>query len=215
MKRTLSHILLATLAFGMAGIASADTNVSVSANATVTAPIRPLDKLKELQAAAKDEIKTVRENLASSTKEIRDEMKTNMRERALGRLTKMTDRLQATIDRENNILARINSRITKVKNAGGNTTVSEKASLDAAWNLNLATTSLASLKSLTVTATANITASSSPEISKSDMTKLRKAASDVEKYIRLAREDMIKAITSLRGASSVHATTTAEVNSGN
>lgn len=159
----------------------------------------------------KEEAEDRRENRQENRDGRRDDRKENIRDIWKRNLSKMIGRFQATIDRENKILARIVARIEKVKTAGGNTSESEKFLAEAKTHFTEAQTSLNSLKTLInaeVSVTASTTASTTP-ISKESLERIRNATKTVKDHIKAGHSAMVRAVVNLKGLSSVrHATTT-------
>jgi hypothetical protein len=124
------------------------------------------------------------------------------------RFDKMIDRYQATIDREKIILNKINSRITKIKNLGVDTSTAENMALTAKTNIDSAQTSLETLKSWTANEIIQELSSTTPKTLGETMSKMRKALAEIEKNLKDAKKTMEKITGTLRGSSELHATTT-------
>ncbi len=223
MKKTTLHILLATIAFGsFSAVTLAETGASMQVNASINAtsspkPVRPLEKLKDSRMDAKMEIKDVREKLASTTKEVRGEIKErvvgNIKRRAEHRLDKMTARLEATIERENAIMNRLNIRMEKIKAAGGNVDEAMRLSAEAKVHFDEATSALANLKVIVDTAVAQEIASSIKAIARETIASLKKATAEIGVHLREGHNDLVKAIASLRSLNAelrLNASTTVE-----
>ncbi len=179
-----------------------------------------------LAQAANTSVKTIRADLASTTKKekdaandaIKSQMEAAQREMQQQRdnavrtvlknqATRVGIRVGATIDRLQNIMDRVNSRIEKIKNAGaGNTAGAQKYVADAKTSLDKAKASFESMKNAvnSMTSGANATASSTSEVVKS----LKSMEKDVEKNLQSTRTSLSKAIGSLKGL----ATTTNQTN---
>ncbi len=226
MNKITKNIIIGMLTFGIAGIAAADTTVGVNASVQTntklaaptssSTPIKPLDRLRDAKMNAKMEITSIKANLASTTVELRAEIKQRMQKRAENRLDKMTERFEATIEREGKILTRINSRIAKVKTAGGDTTESEKFALEAKLHLDEADSSLTALET-SVENSIEAQASTTTKIMTKEMiANLKKSAAEVEKHLRAAHAASVNAVSSLQGMSTteakVNASSTTQVN---
>jgi hypothetical protein len=134
MKKLILHSLITAMVFGGALTVFAETgsvqvNASASARAnasTTPGPIKAMiEAKKELQTETKDKIAELRNNIASSTQEKRDDRKEIIKLRIENRFGKMFLRYQATIDRETIIMNRINTRIEKIKADGSNASTTE------------------------------------------------------------------------------------------
>ncbi len=226
MKKIILNIFITTLAFsGTAAYANTEAEVNVEVSPEVwantranvkTAPVKPLLKSQEemmrLKASSTLQME-MKNKKASSTKE-----KSEMRKMTYNRFENMIIRFGATIEREESILARIVSRIEKVKTAGGNATKAEKFISDAKMHLDEAKTTLAMLK-----ANAEITAEletnanlKMASTTRDSLANLRKISQELEKHLREAHKALVDAVSNLLGMSSVkpkiQATTTSEVN---
>lgn len=202
-----------------------------------------IEKIREENASSSEkkmEIKDLREKVASSTKEIRDRMASStekikekveeaqkkmqekktvqLEKRIENRFDKMTDRYMATIEREESIMAKVSSRINKIKTGGGNTDTADKLVLEAQTHLTearTAYTSLATIASSTeaVTLGSQDLASTTGAVAKGILTSMRKAGMEIEKHLQEAHKALEKAVGSLKGSSGLHnATSTKETN---
>ena len=193
MKKILLNILVTAIAFGGTSVAYAQS--------VMTQGIKPREEIKTVRANATAEIKTIRENVASTTQEMKDRIKAEVKKQVGERYGRMIERLGATIAREESIMARINSRIEKVKTAGGKTDVAEKLMVTAKSELDVAKASLATITNGTETiVTLELNASSTG--ARNSLESLRKSAKNLEGHLRLAHNAMVKALGSLRGMSS-------------
>ncbi len=208
MKKVSSCILVATIVIGVAGPASvfaAQNELKLKVRAEVNAEAQASTSNLKL----KNQTEPAKGNNASSTASIKEKIELKLEKR----LEKMVERYQATLDRENSILRRVESRIEKVKNTGGNIETASKLALEAKTEIGLATSSLATFKTTIVSIdNATTSATSTPgQITKENMKKLKKLSAEVEKHIRLAHKAMVNAVVSLKGASGLNATSSAEV----
>jgi hypothetical protein len=156
------------------------------------------------------EIKNIRANLASSTKDKREEAREKVADLVKNRVEKrfgqMFRRLQATIEREEGIMARVVTRIDKVKAEGGKTADAEKFVAEAKMHFDEAQTALDNLK-LTAQASASLEVSETgaavtppATTTKQTLENLKKSASEVEKHLREGHKALENAVKSLRGS---------------
>lgn len=152
--------------------------------------------IKDIRVQAKEDIKDVRANLASSTKGIRVEAK---KERVSNIFDRTVSRLEATIVREETIMAKIIARIGIIKAAGGNTADAEKFVAEAKVSFTNARVALGTLKALVATGNVGVagTASTSAQVMNDTMSKMRKAGAEVEKNIRAGHNALVRAVVSL------------------
>ncbi|MFZ2621140.1 MAG: hypothetical protein WAX85_01440 [Minisyncoccia bacterium] len=206
MKKILSNTMMALLVFG-GSIAFAETGGSGT-----LPPPRPLQQIKDARIEAKGEIRDIKEKLASTTKDLRGEIKDNikgkiedrMEKRIDNRYNRMLTRFQATIDREITIMGKINTRIEKIKANGGNTTEAENYVATAKTMLDKAKADLEILKGLSITQATQENSSTTIKALRDGLMAMRKAGGDVEKDLRDAHKNMEKAVGSLRGVSQLH-----------
>ncbi len=203
MKKILLHIAALALVFGPGSAAYALTvsaNASVNVNASTTRG-GMMEELKERMMERQNSSSTNKENFLMM-----------MKAKFEHRFDRLFDRLQATIDRENAIRARIETRILKIKSMGGNTTEAEKFSLEAKMHIDEASTSLAALKAA-ADASIGIDVNASTTEARNARANLRKLAKTVEEHLREGHQALMKTVGSLRGQSQLHATTSANVQS--
>ncbi len=145
--------------------------------------------------------------------EVRDNVKDNIQRRTENRYEKMLARYKATIERENTILLKINSRIAKIKANGGNTTEAEKLTASAKVHMDAAAIGL-------VTLTQQANAQANLENASTTVAKLRegidamkKTGAEIERHLRSAHQDLQKCVGILMGMSQIraNATTSAKV----
>lgn len=230
MKKIILNSLIAALVLGSTGVAFAEND------ATTTRPgIQPtkamLEANKLKQQALKQKIasttevkkdlrqkmastteakKELRGKIASTTAEKRDERKELIKKRIENRFGKMFLRFQATIDRQEAIMTKINDRIAKIKQNGGNTTEAEKYILEADASLDKAQLALDSLKA---TAQNDSQIASTTEISKETLESMKKTAKDIEKNLRDVHKSLQKTVGVLKGMSQLkNASSTKETN---
>ncbi len=195
--------------------ATMQANVEVGVKASTSKP----GMLKTIREEAKDKIQDVRASMTNSST-TRDERKENLREMAKIRIEakfkRMFLRLQATVDRERMIMAKMNTRITKVKTAGGTTTASEKFTAEAKVHLDEAQTALNLLKATAVSdfelkAQAEATTTNA-SLTGETMKKMKALTAEIEKHLREAHKALTNSLRSLRGMSTTNASTTTQVN---
>ena len=122
----------------------------------------------------------------------------NVKAREGNRFAKMIARYQATIDRENSIMTKINSRIEKVKTDGKNTTTAEGFVSSAKLELDAAQSSLDSIKlTLDLGVASEAASTTAIDLDKDTMMKLKKTAVDLDKHLHLAHNNLVKAVGSL------------------
>lgn len=216
MKKIILNSLITAIMLGSAGIALAE------GDATTTRPKpQPLKSVIEAnklqQQALKQKIasttevkKELRGKIASTTMERRDDRKELIKKKIENRFGKMFLRFQATIDREKAIMTKINDRIAKIKQNGGNTTEAEKYVLEASSSLDKAQLALDSLKA---TAQNDSQIASSTEVSKETLESMKKASQEIGKNLRDAHKSLQKTVGVLRGMSQLkNASSTKEAN---
>lgn len=134
----------------------------------------------------------------ASTTAKRIEVKQNIAKMQMTRAIKV---FTVTIEHLENILARVESRIAKVKAEGGVTTQSEGFVAEVKTHLSAAKTDLAALSAIQITA----------ENSTDNFEVVREAGQKVKAHIRLAHESLMKALRSLKSPrANVNATTTVQ-----
>ncbi|MBA3733341.1 hypothetical protein H0W91_03125 [Patescibacteria group bacterium] len=225
MKKTILNTLITFLAFGGASLAYAETTVGADVNFT-SSSTRPLpfptrkvfEARKAMQASTTEAIKAMRERAKADIKDIRDsnasssEKRAEIKDRKIeerkeigerrmeNRFDKMTARFTATIEREESIMAKINSRIEKIKAAGGNTTEAEKLVLEAKVHFDAAKATFSSLAvaSQTTVSLENTSSTTNKEDAKSALNNLKMLSKELEKHIREGHEALTKVVASLK-----------------
>ncbi len=129
------------------------------------------------------------------------------------RFSKMLDRYEATIDREKTIMARLNSRIAKIKASGANTLAAEKLMTDAKTQLDKSVNSLEALRVAINNELIQENASTTSQLTKDAVTSMRKAGKDIENALREAHKAMQKTIGVLKGVSELHNASSTKENS--
>lgn len=195
-------IYIAILALFVSTLVYAETGVNVSATAQATTT--RLQERRELNADIKANIQAEREDIKNTRTEARVEIRNDQREIIRQRLSRQYNvvaiRYQATIERLQTIVARLDSRILKIKNAGGNTTASETFSAQAKTDITKAHTDLSSFMALaSTTASVQADASTTPETLKTKLTALKTASLLVQKDLNTVRNDIAKSISELKG----------------
>ncbi len=125
----------------------------------------------------------VQERKVSST-ERRVEFQQNIAKRQVEHVTKV---MLATIERLEKIIVRIESRIAKIKAEGGATTEAESFVADAKLNLSDAKASVSAFASIEL----------SSDKARDNFEKVRTMAAGAREHIRLAHENLMKAVRSL------------------
>ncbi|MEK7176968.1 MAG: hypothetical protein AAB719_01600 [Patescibacteria group bacterium] len=138
------------------------------------------EKMLERKASTTERIQ---ERKASSTAR-RVEFQQNLAKRQVEHVTKV---MLATIERLEKIIVRIESRIAKIEAEGGNTEEAEGFVADAKVNLTDAEASVNAFASIELTS----------DKAKENFEKVRNAAAEAREHIRMARENLMKAIRSL------------------
>ncbi|HEY4505168.1 MAG TPA: hypothetical protein VJG67_00550 [Candidatus Paceibacterota bacterium] len=223
MRKIITHTLVAIMTFSGATLALAETNTDVGATqprdfpsvksavdarkASTTKLREELeDKIKDIKASTTQKIMEIR----GKQEEKRDEM---VQRKVANQFTKMSDRFGATIERENKILSKIESRIEKIKTAGGNTTEAEKMVVEAKTHLTEAQVAFETLKVVVESTTITTTATSTGQATKTLLQQMKDASKVVEKHIRLAHTTMEKITGVLKRSNpKPQATTTKEEN---
>jgi hypothetical protein len=149
---------------------------------------------------------------AERVEERRDNIRDNLITIAKNKLSKMTERFEATIDRYGMITSKIISRIEKVKSNGGNTAEAERNVDEAKNYFDKARTALVSLKNSSTSAEILVDASIGTSTAIKTRFKIIKDLSDTFiKNVKAGHESLTKAVKSLKGMSSVNSTTTIKV----
>lgn len=190
-------------------------DVRASTTQTIKAiRVETKEEIKQKIEQRNRDLKELREKLASSTKERRDQKQESLRRVAEARIKKMIEKMQATIDRESRIMAKIVSRIEKFKLAGAKTDEAEKHVAQAKAHIAEAQTTLDSIKSNSDTFVTVIDQGSNASTTASQISKIKNIVNDVEKYLKLGHKSLIEAVTSLKGMSSArpNATSTQPTN---
>lgn len=156
----------------------------------------------------REEVKNkIEDRIASTTvkrEERREEVKNKIEERLDRRFERATEKYLRTIEREEAIMAKIVTRIEKIKLAGGNVVEAEKYVAEAKAHLTDARTAYTSLKTLATNADNATT-------TKAMITEMKTAGKNVEKHLREAHKSLQKTVGSLRGVSQLkNATSTKE-----
>lgn len=190
----------------MEGGLRASVRLNTQVNASTSTSSKPF-KIED-RNKIKEEKKEIREEARQDRKEDRDERKEERKDkrseliksRLNFRFGKMLDRFEATIVRLEKLLDRTNSRIAKVKAAGGNTTVSEKFAAETKTHLTEARESLNTLSLLASSTVAaeidmgNINASTTSKF----ITSLKTASASTTMHIKEAKTSLEKAISNIK-----------------
>ncbi len=202
-KHTLPLALVLALCFPLVGSAqSADLRTRAEMD------VRPAEARLKLDAEARTranasssearaEMKIEAEARRASSTQRRTEMQQSVVQRKVAQTARV---LGATIERLERILERVESRIAKVKEAGGDTTVSEASAAQVETHLGNASTSLQTLLAIELTA----------DSYKENFGMVREAASEVKMHLREAHRSLMEAVRSLKA--SVEVETSASTN---
>lgn len=150
----------------------------------------------------KDETKGIREQVKEQAKEQeRSENQENklisIKQRIDNRYGRMASRFQATIERVEMLMARMVSRVEKMKSAGADTTKAEQSIADAKTHIADAKTSLAKLK--TIADSADSSTATTTKAYKDILKELQKTSTETQKHIREAHTSLTKSIGLLLG----------------
>jgi hypothetical protein len=221
MMKRLSFALILTLALSIGAAAHAQiSDQSDRGSGSIRPlPLRPLpigdlrEKKDEIKAEIRDRLVATGSPRMASDTPLRINMmnprerasSTNMSERRIAfqqdiakRRVENTMRiLTATVDRLENILGRINSRIDKVNASGDDTTASEASAAEASQDLTDARTAITSLKSIDLTS----------DNAKENFEAIRTGAQTVQEEIKSAHKALEEAVSSLKQGNN-EATTT-------
>lgn len=191
MKKILLNSFIIALFFGTSATAEAQTATSSRVNASTS---------------------TERARAIQNSGESAEETRNNLQARIENRYDKMIERFQRAINRETQIMVKINSRISKIKALGGNTSEAEGLTVNAKIELDKATTTLATLESLVETAMLQENSGKPNE----SLATMRTTARDIEKSLREAHRNLLKSVGVLRGVSQLsNASTTSSTEINN
>ncbi len=164
---------------------------------TKRAQVQELNKKLETSSQQKKEDLIERKSQMGTSSENRI---ANAREQLNRLFVKMLDRIQATIQRQEKIIERIESRMDKIKEDGGNTTEAERYVSDAKSNIQKARNSLTSLRNTTALGMQNISTTTGA-IKLETMTKMRSEVGMIQDYLKTSHRSLVNAISSLKGLS--------------
>ncbi len=195
MKKIINTLLAITL-LGTGATVFAE-NGAIGATASSTNP-RP-------RVEARQEIRNIRSDARTEIRDVRAEAREQVREflekRATHRWSQMIERFEKAIDKEETLLARIVSRIEKIKVNGGNTADAEKYVGEARTHLAEAKTALETLKTLASEAITKEEARANATEIREKMKAMKKAMDDVKLHLIETHKALQKAVGSLRGLS--------------
>jgi chromosome segregation ATPase len=219
-------VALGSATVALAEDTAVQTTATVNASASGVKPPRPAKAMVENRIASSTEKRQERmedrkERIASTTErmqEKREEMKDRLasssekrqervedrKERMMKELKrqydKMLKRIEATIQREETLMGKLNDRIAKIKAAGGTTAEAEKMTADAKVHIDAAKTDLASLK-LSASTTAQTLSTTTNAVKKENLDKMREIEKGIEKHLKEAHKLLEKAVGNLKGMS--------------
>jgi len=144
----------------------------------------------------------------STTSRSAQAIKNFLKNRAEHKWTKMIERFDKALEKEENVMNRLASRIAKIKASGKtiiltthNPKVAEKFLTEAQTHLNLAKTSLENLRTLVASAITEEEAGGTISELKDNMIAMRKAAGETKTHIIETHKALQKIVGSLRGIS--------------
>ncbi len=197
MKKLLTALFALSLVVPMAPVLAQDAGAEVKVRADTNSPVRvKMETRAEAGVTVRKASST--ESRASST-EKRMMTQQNVAKRMVSHVK---DLLTATAERLGKIADRVESRIAKVKDAGGDTTLSERFLAEARTHLTEARAAISVFASISLT---------SDKMSE-NVAKLRAAAADAKEHLGEARQSLsesIKALKPGRAEVKVRATSTA------
>ena len=142
---------------------------------------------------------TPADQLKKDRDEIQQRQDAQMREVMKRQAAKVWTRIEATIERMDNIMSRVLTRVEKIKNAGGDTTAAEKNVADAKTSLDSAKASFA-LLGTSIDAFASSTSQTASSTA-SGVKNLRTISQSIEKNLQKTQKSLEKAVGSLKGVS--------------
>ena len=218
----LAIMLVSVMTFGIDAHAEDVVNVSASVEASSTVntgetkPVKPgiLNTIKNTmkdRVETKKEIKDVRQENKMEIRDLKSKMASSsdikrgdiMKKRIGNHFEIMIIRINATIERQEALLARIVSRIEKVKAAGGNTAEAEKIVSEAKDHIANAKKLLEELK-LKIEANASVDVSLMSSTTRNTLLGMRKFTLEIEKELRFVHSSLMKIVGLLRGMSQIN-----------
>jgi len=154
------------------------------------------DRREEARGDIKKAIGDRKMRMASTTDAKKEERKQKAVEKAANLADKMIKRLSAAIERLEKLAIRIESRIEKVKAAGGVTTAAETALAEANVKIQAAKDGLVSIS-------ATFAAAATAENPKDGVRKMQEAVQAVHAEIKTAAESLKNAVKALEGQKGV------------
>lgn len=191
-----SVFALANVSYAQEGTAPDTTNTGTNTKPQVR-PIPAQNKevrqnMMEKRAEIKEEVKEKREeakaNMAERRAEIKEEVKNK---RVDNKINAVHLRFQATIERQEGIVARIESRLAKIKADGGNTTEAEKILSEAKGHITEAKTALENLKTVAGAGAATTTPQASFE-------SLKAASAEIQKHLKASQDSLAKLVERMK-----------------
>lgn len=154
------------------------------------------DTTNSKRATIKEQLEAKKEEIKSSVAERRENVANKIQERAFNFVEKVKERLEAAINRLEVLAQRIESRITKMKEAGISTTEAEKLLKIAKDKINKAEENV-SLISLT-TDLPTTTSSTTSEILRSAFATSKSQIEQAKKDLKSAHAALVDVINSLK-----------------
>lgn len=163
------------------------------------------ERIASTSEARKEKVEDMKNRIASSTqarKENAQERFARIKEQLAKNFRNMVERIQATIERQEKIIAKINTRIEKIKSGGGNTSEAEGYIAEAKTNIDKAKVALETLRTKSLEASNNLS-STTVAVKKETMDKMREENKKITDGLKEAHRSLEKAIASLKGLSSI------------
>lgn len=182
-----------------------DRAMEVKNKMASTAEMRK-DKMASTTQRIQEKKGEIKDRIASTSSARREKMKEELKKK----FDRMIKRIEATIQRQETIMGKINARISKIKTGGGNTTEAEKFVSDAKTKIDTAKTDLQTLKT-TAASGAQDLSTTTDSVKKETLDKMRDVNKNIEKNLKEAHNLLEKALGSLKGMSQLNngrATTT-------
>ncbi len=148
--------------------------------------------MMEKRAEIKEEVKEKREEVRTNAAERRAEIKEEVQNKRVdNKINAVHLRFQATIERQEGIVARVESRLAKIKAEGGNTTEAEKILTEAKGHIAEAKKALENLKTIAGTNTASTTPQASFET-------LKNASAEIHKHLKASQDSLSKLVERMK-----------------
>jgi len=201
-----TYIIILTLLVATASVSYAETAIPTrlieQRKALVEQKKEIITEKKQNIQNMKDEASTTRSEIQNQKEEGRTKIEEKRKEIVQNifgnQMKRVGSRLEATITRLEGLVIRVNSRIEKIKNAGGKTDVAEKYVAESKTNLTDAREELAKMKVVGDTVMTNVSSTTPPV---KDLVNIKASSKKIEKQIQEAHKALEKAVGSLKGVS--------------